>query len=126
MIDRRLGCGLDTSSNPPTGTTARYAGDVIGAAIGADGSGHVAWMGADRPTNGLPADPSSNYGEIHYARITAAAPIRLPIKTPVKNPVTKPTATGTLAATGAALAFPTAAVTLLGLAFAVRRRRVRA
>jgi hypothetical protein len=125
LICRGLGCELDTSTIPPTKTTARYAGDVIGAAIGADGSGHVAWMGADRPTNGLPADPSSNYGEIHYARI-AAATVKLPVRTPVKNPVTKPTATGTLAATGADLALPTAAISLLGLAIAVRRRRVRA
>lgn len=124
LICRGLNCDLDTSTVPPKKTTARYAGDMIGAAIGKDGAAHVSWMGADKPPLGLPVDPSSSYGEIDYARIPAAATTSL---TPARpdRPVAKPTASSgglRLPATGAAAAVPVVALIVLGAGLIGHRR----
>ncbi len=68
-ICRGLGCDLNTGSVPPRHTSDRFAGDFLGAAIGPDGAANLTWMGHDRPASSLPVDPSSNYGDIHFARL---------------------------------------------------------
>ena len=73
IICRGLGCDLDTSQDVPQHTNYRFAGDFVGAAIGADGYAYLSWMGADKPPVATPVDPSSNYGVIDFARV---APLR--------------------------------------------------
>jgi hypothetical protein len=65
LICRGLGCDLDGTKH----TTARYAGDFVGAAIGPDGAAYLSWMGADKPPVQTPVDPSSDYGVIRFARV---------------------------------------------------------
>jgi hypothetical protein len=71
LICRGLGCDLETSGLLPKHTNSRFAGDFMGAAMDAHGVSYLTWMGADKPPVATPVDPSTVYGVIHFARISA-------------------------------------------------------